>query len=611
MKIISKISFYLCVMGGLLSCDSYLDKQPDEPLTLKTVFEKKATTEGYLYQVFSYLPKYWDAGAYDEEGWIPASDEGIFSYDRGYRRLNNGSVNPSDVPYDKWDRYYKGIREANIFLANIDRCLELTPKERLIYRSEARFLRATYYFLLMRQYGPIILIGDEILPHTGFTYNVPRNTWDECVSYVESELTQIASILPPQPTRDDQYGKPTSGAALAMKSRLLLYNASPLFNPQEGKEYLYKEVKNPDGTPIFPQRYDADKWRKAAEAAREVINSGVYELVSTGNTYNDLRNIFAERWNSEIIFARTVNINSSWVMGVTPRQMKGYGGHGTTQNMVDAFGMQSSGRYPITGYNAKGAPIIDPKAGYSEDGFENFTHPWDNRAPMTNKMYVGRDPRFYMDIVWAGMEMTYGGSTDKYVTIEFYYNSTSGPGKSHDYAPAGYLPRKFTRKDNDPINGNWGDNRVTWPYIRLAEIYLNYAEALNEYNPGHPDILTYVNKIRERAGMPKLENAYPELNLTSASAQTDMRELIKKERRVELAFEGGFRYFDTRRWLDAGQVEKNIYGMNVFAPNQKNGGGYWSRIVIEKRYFDEAYYLYPMSQKELDRNKDLQQNKGW
>ena len=224
MKIISKISIYLCVVGGLLSCDSYLDKQPDEPLTLKTVFEKKATTEGYLYQVFSYLPKYWDPGAYDEEGWLPASDEGIFSYDRGYRRLNNGSVNPSDVPYDRWDRYYKGIREANIFLANVDRCLELTPKERLIYRSEARFLRATYYFLLMRQYGPVILIGDEILPHTGYTYNVPRNTWEECVSYVESEFTQIASILPPEPTRDDQYGKPTSGAALAMKSRLLLYD---------------------------------------------------------------------------------------------------------------------------------------------------------------------------------------------------------------------------------------------------------------------------------------------------------------------------------------------------------------------------------------------------
>lgn len=608
-----KFKFIVIVLlsFGIVSCDSYLDKQPDEPLTLKTIFEKKSTTEGYLYHVFSYLPEYWDPGAYDGEGWIPASDEGIFSYDRGYRRLNNGSVNSSDVPYERWNRYYKGIREANIFLANIDRCLELTAKERLIYHSEVRFLRATYYFLLMRQYGPVILIGDAILPHTDHNYNVPRNTWEECVSYVGGELTQVSSILPPEPLRDDQYGKPTSGAALAMKARLLLYSASPLFNPEDGTEHLYKNVKNADGTLLFPQKYDARKWMKAAEAAREVINSDVYKLVKTGDTFKDLRNVFAERWNSEIIFGRTVNITSAWVMGCSPRQMHGYGGHGTTQNHVDMYGVQSSGRYPVSGYTPKGVPMIDPKSGYNEDGFENFTHPVDNRSSMTYKMYVGRDPRFYMNIVWAGLEMTYGGSSEKYETIEFYYNSTSGPGKSHDYAPAGYLPRKFTPKDNDPLNGNWGDNRVTWPYIRLAEIYLNYAEALNEYNPGNPDILFYVNMVRERAGMKKLEEAYPELNLTTAAAQSNMRKLIKQERQVELAFEGGFRYFDMRRWMDSMSTEKNIYGMNVFAPNQKIGGGFWSRIVIEQRNFQKAYYLYPISQPELDRNKALIQNEGW
>lgn len=599
-----------CPLFVLTGCESYLDRQADDALNLQAVFSKRNTTEQYLYHVLSFMPVCWNPAGHDSEygeAWWPASDEGMFSYNRSYRNINNGSMNPANVAYDRWNRYYEGIREANIFLANVGACTELTSREILIYQSEARFCRAYYYYMLMRQYGPVIIVGNEVLPHENVVYNVARNTWDECVSYVENELSQLASLLPPVPESDKFYGKPTSGAATAVKAQLLLLNASPLFNPREGEDYIYKNVKNPDGRNLFPRAYDADKWRKAAEAAREIINSGTYSLVTSGSVYDNLRNVFYERWNDEIIWGRSADITASWIYGSTPRQFNGYGGHGLTQNHIDAYGMASTGRYPITGYNEQGEPVIDVTSGYQEGSFVEASHPVDNVSYEMNRMYVGRDPRFYMNVIWPAMKMTFSNSPSTAKVVEFYYNSGSGPGKSHDYAAAGYVNRKITRKDNNPPDRSWGTNQVTWSYIRLAEIYLMYAEALNEYDPGNADILTYFNAVRSRAGMPNIETAYPGI----AGDQVLMREMIKRERQVELAMEHGQRYFDIRRWMDAESLETTIYGMNVFALNQNPSSGFWKRSVIEKRVFEKKNYLYPISQNELNRNSLIVQNFGW
>jgi hypothetical protein len=467
--------------------------------------------------------------------------------------------------------------------------------------------------LLLRQYGPVILVGDRIMPHENATYNVSRNTWDECVSYVEQELSELASLLPA--TQETQWGgKPTSGAALAVKAQLLLYSASPLFNPRPDEEYIYKDVANLDGTKLFPQEYDPTKWQKAAAAAREVINTGKYSLMAYGNVKSE--ELYHKFWNdnTEMIWGRNVGITAPWVQSVMPRQTRPgstWGGAGLTQNHIDAYGMAGSGRYPITDYTAKGEPIIDPSSGYSEDGFQTFRSPIDAVDAETYRMYIGRDPRFYRDVVWAGMPLK--NSNANVMTVEFYYGSGSGPGLSHDYASAGYLVRKFTRADNNPQDSQWGDNNVVWPYLRYAELLLMYAEALNEYDPGNPDILTYVDMVRSRSGvgMPSLEEAYPELNLASPAAQSDMREMIKRERRVELSFEAGQRYFDIRRWLDVENTLYDAWGMNVFALSQDPMGGFWQRTLIEKRVFSEKNYLFPFPQTEINFNNQMVQNYGW
>lgn len=611
-----------CAAAVLFGCDSYLDRQPDQALDLKAVFESRTETEEYLYNVFSFMPIYWNPGGYDSENveaWFPASDEGIFSYNRSYRKINEGSMNPSNMAYNNYGRYYQGIREANIFMQNVDNCDELTPQLKLRYKTEARFCRAYYYFLLMRQYGPIILVGDVPLPDKDATYNVPRNPWDECVLYVENEFTEIAALLPA--TQESQWGgKPTSGAALAVKAQLLLYAASPLFNPTDPDNYIYKDVENSDGTKLFPQEYDLNKWKKAATACREVINTGKYKLMD----YSDKRSeaLYHTFWdtNTEMIWGRNIGIQLPWIQSVTPRQVRpgsSYGGGGLTQNQIDAYGMAESGRYPITGYEMKGGrlsganPVIDVNSGYSEDGFVTFNSPVDATEAETFRMYTGRDPRFYRDVVWAGMPLKNGNPN--VMTIEFYTGSGSGPGLSHDYSPAGYLARKFTLATNNPQEAQWGTNNVLWPYLRYAEILLMCAEALNEYDPGNTDILTYVNMVRQRVGvaMPPLEQAYPEKNLGTPAGQADMRDLIKRERRVELSFEAGQRYFDIRRWMDAEKTMFDAWGMNVFAITQAPGSNFWERTLVERRAFSPKNYLYPFPQNEMNFNKELVQNYGW
>lgn len=617
MKMLKYISLAMLLAPGLTSCDEFLDRQPDEALNEEKVFEKRATTESYLYYVYSYMPEEWNAG--DNAGWIPASDEGLFSLSRDFTKITNGSWNPGDVPYDKWTgkyssendyknykNYYRGIREATYFMSKVDLCPELSAEEKVQYKAEARFLRSFYYYQLMRMYGPVILTGNDVVDISSPTFNQPRNSWDECVKYVCDEMDSVARILPDQQL-DLWLGKPTKGVALAVKSIVTLLDASPLFNNPDRSKYLYADVKNADGTPLFPQSYDKTKWAKAAKAAKDVIDLNQYDLYRVYDNdgeidpFESLTGIFTERWNSEIIFGRSMD-DSWWYLHTTPRGTNSYGVYSSSQNQVDAFAMKN-GRFPITGYNGI-EPIVDPKSGYTERGFRDYTNPVNryNQTVKTYQMYCDREPRFYAYIIWNGMGYPYPSSRQR---VQFYYGSDSGPGASHDYAKGGYLIRKAVRNDINPENNQW-DTKLSWVIIRLGEIYLNYVEALIESDPGNADILIYWNLLRERAGLPDIDEAYPE----AVGNQELMRDLIRKERRVELCFESR-RYFDTRRWQIAEQTDVNIYQMNINGTDDSESGDYWQRKLAEVRPFEPKFYLYPIAQSEIEKNKAIIQNYGW
>lgn len=656
MKNITKLFIALAVYG-VCSCDSYLDQQPlDLPTTTEDVFSDRTKTEQALYRCYSWMPKPWLLSSNDD-GWggDACSDVIVTAFKHGDKNVRNGSWNPTAVPYKQWAKMYKGISDCNYFLANVDMCPQLTEADKTQYKAEARFLRAYMYNIIIRLYGPVVLMGDEVVDANAVIVK-GRSTFEECVDYVAEEFLKASKDLPPI-WSDKWTGKPTKGAALAMRAQLLLFAASPLFNPQ-GESLFKGWTSKATGEELMPQTYNPEKWKAAADAAKLVIDMPEYALVvkmkdGKIDPYASLRGVFMDNWNSEILWGR-YGADNDFLKRLYPYCWKnGWGGYSPTQTIVDAFAM-NNGRYPITGYSddtegrGKGLePIIDPESGYKEKGGSDFEHPYDHVTNFTFNMYVNREPRFYTNILYDGLlmpfnvnESTYPDNKTGVLFTQINYGKISGgkdgnANKGNNVPPCGYGVRTYISRECDPTKGNM--IHPIMPFIRLAEVYLSYVEALIEYGDlNNPDILKYWNMIRERAGVPNIEDVYPELK----GDKDIMRRLIRRERLVELPFEN-LRYFDLRRWQIADKVlPGSSYGMNIFGSDGtehgessrdgkgydgkhpgvynkiKPGYAYFKRVeqtYVEKTYVFESpkHYLYPLEQREIDRNSKIEQAPGW
>jgi hypothetical protein len=632
-KINIKHSYIGLIVTSLLfcACDSYLDQQPlDQPTTKEDIFKSKVNTEKYLFRCYSYIPDYWLLSAANGFPWSPASDEADVAWPHDVHKMNDGSWNPNEVPYGKWQNIYQGIRDINYFLQNVDLCKELSSEEITQYKAEVRFIRAFLYVSAIRMYGPVVIMHDDMLELDG-EYVIGRNTLNYCVEYLSAELTEVSHIL--YPTQNNtNLGRPTGGAALALKAVLLNFVASPLFNTNNS---IYENWKsNVSGENLIPTSYSEQKWKDAAAAAKAVIDLGRYELYKVYDNgkidpYASIYGIHYQKWNSELIFGRHITFGATeaearnFVYRITPKIFTGgWGGHSVSQKQVDAFAMDN-GKYPITGYsdgdtewNGKDGknPIIDPYSGYSETGASNFFHPWDKVSISTYNMYVNREPRFYMSIVYDNLRWVYGSNLTKSEVIDYGNGGNCYEASGTNHPLTGYTPRKFTFRETDPSLGNSGFVFPLWPIMRLGEIYLDYVEALIEYDHQNPDVLTYWNELRERAGLPSIESVYPGIE----NNQAQLRLMIRRERQVELFFENS-RYFDIRRWKIAEKTNNNVpvYGMNITvddgAPNNIGNTDYWKRTPIYRgnRTFLQKHYLYPLHQNELDRNKVIEQSYGW
>lgn len=273
-------------------------------------------------------------------------------------------------------------------------------------------------------------------------------------------------------------------------------------------------------------------------------------------------------------------------------ETKGGGGLGATQNMVDAFFMDNG----LSPYNSDGT--TNQGSGYASTGFSNFKAPFDVTSRSTYNMWVNREPRFYVNITYDN-SLWLNTNTGNIITSTQYSGNSGAKNSGSDYSPTGYIVRKNVN------TGSWSTGGRSVLLYRLANIYLDYAEALNETDPGNTLGLYYLNRIRERAGIPMYgegSNA-----LTIPTSQADMREAIRKERRVELAFEN-VRYFDTRRWKIAETTDSGpMYGLNVSA----DGTSFYNITAFESRTFQKKHYLFPIPQTEIDIDKKLVQNTGW
>ncbi len=617
-----KIILILIALFSLSSCSDFLDKQPDDQLTLDMVFSDKTRTEEWLAGIYSNVPDpCWGYQRNEEfdalsDDMAPSTGWEQFGWDVIGKQTGNWNTTTA-WPANWWVELPKRIRSAYIFINNVkaNPAQLVTEEDVQNMKCEARFLIAYYYSSLIDVYGTVPFHTDltpaDASSDSLMLGQTPR---DVIVNWCDKELKDLSTKLPANYTDNKKFGRATSIACLAVRARMLLFAASPLVNGNAD----YNGFVNKKGVALFNTTYDKSKWTRAANASKELIDMAEANGYKLYYEYNDdgtidpfmsYQNMMFKKptnGNKEILWARA-SMDVSYDHCSTPRGCAGNGGLGVTQSLVDAFYMEN------------GLPISDPNSGYSEKGFATQDQvrntKWDEVAPTGTtvtspgvitragaySMYCNREPRFYISVLYNGAWYRQEGRE-----THFYFGDWDG-GPTHDAPQNGYLVRKKHHPDFDARN-NINPYRPGILY-RLGEAYLNYAEALNEVDPTNPDILKYVNRIRERAGIPALP-------LSLLGNQDELRAAIHRERRVELNCEDGIRYDDVRRWKIGEQtLNGNFWGMNFTGTehddNVNNPNAFFVRKVYQKRMFNKKNYWFPVPQSEIDKNPNLVQNPFW
>lgn len=642
------------------SCEDYLDidKYVEDMLTLDTVFSKKNYTEEWLWNTYSFLNgRGAEIANKGETAFSFASDEAIFGdWDILCRQYQNCEYSATDpLKEDRWKHLYQGIRRASIFIHRVDDCPELSNSEREDMRAQSRFLRAYFYWMLIKQYGPVPIMPDKgqdiSLEYKDLA--VARNTYDECVDFICQELNQAARVLPV--TRNaSRWGQATRGIALATKAKVLLYAASPLYN---GNTEL-SSLTDDEGRQLISQEPSEEKWAKAAAAAKEVIDLGAYELltvkadattvpvpstVPTANipypkgsggidpfkSYQYCFNgeITASK-NPELIFTRqsyaSLDLNDI-AKHAAPRQINGWNTVAATLKQEKAYLMcdghpigRSSAEYP-----------------YQTQGFTLSVSEYPYIGNDVSLRYANREPRFYASISYNGAIWENESTTEtQKIGLQYTYYKDEPSGKRlsepNFFLRTGIGVKKYYHREDSWNTGGQQKYKVE-PTIRYADVLLWYAEALNELTSGSTyDIPSYneqttisvkreigsadegkgmrygFSRIRFRAGLPDLEdNIYNNYQLFKTE--------LKRERQVEFFLESA-RYFDLRRWKDAAEEENMpVMGLNVDMnkSDEQKQRFYEERFSDMPKVFLPKMYLWPIPKDELIKNQKLTQNPGW
>ena len=589
------------------------------------VFDNVSYTKRWYANVFAGIPDYSginsvNVGAF-KNPWTGMCDELVVGYGNS-SKYNNSDRNASNMGFHRYGDCYKYIRQANIFLQKAHPIMttgtqgdQLLEDELTQMKANVRFMRAFYHYLLFEQYGPIILVKDKIYDATE-DQDVPRNTVDEVVAYIDSELTAVASELTQEPIFEDKDYRawPTKGVALAVRAKLWLYAASPLLNGG------YREalaVTNPDGTHLFPD-YDAGKWEKALAACKDFIDyaeAGRYELYKEYKDDNgavidpdkSVYNLF-QKYTHEIIWA-TANNDWGGMNGdafdrrIAPRcEKNGLGSTGVTQELVDAFYMKDGLPISATAYLPQSTLYQEEGYGTYKDQNDNFSKKYTN-VSVSNR-YLNREPRFYNTVFFNGRQWPVSCNQ-----VLFYNGGNSGVQEGQATLTGYMLFKRFNRSVSLTNPGVASQFRPSIIF-RLADFYLMYAEAANEVNPNDVRVLKYLNLVRERAGLPGVETLNPAIR----GNQELQRAAIQRERQVELATEGQ-RYFDVRRWMIAdknGEGRQNGYAHGMNVRGEPNDIDDFNRVVEASQIvFNRKMYLYPMPDSEMRKTKNLVQNPGW
>jgi starch-binding outer membrane protein, SusD/RagB family len=563
MKKITNKLLLLSLLALLAGCKKnylYDGSTTEGPITEAQVWGNDSYARGVLNDAYFHIPEGFDL---DGDGAMLASgsDEAVNSNaNSSINIFNNGTWSPVRSVDNVFSGLYEGLRKVNLFLVNAptaaiipqDGLTQEKDIERL--RGEAFFLRGLFHFELLKRYGAIPLATRVFKREEDL--NLPKNTYQECLDQVTADCDSAITMLPTwtQSWSTAQRGRATKMAALALKSRLYLYAASPLNNPAG----------------------NTAKWELAASAAKALIDSNKHSLLSS---YYNIFNYGSAQYNNEVIFATRAQNRNDLEMDNAPVSYDGAKGRtNPTQEFVDAFEMTNGKAITTTG------------SGY------NPSNPYNNR-----------DPRL-------SLVVNYNGLSFKGRAVQTFVGGADGLNKNVNATLTGYYMRKFL---SQAVTWNQASNtnaRRPWVVFRYAEILLNYAEALNELGEPASKVLPYVNMIRQRSGinMPALQTTNASGNGYVAPTKEAIRARIQNERRVELCFEG-HRFFDVRRWklynTDAGPVTIPVTGMRITV--NPDGTLNYERFTVENRKFYAQHYLYPFSQSTINLQPAIIQNPNY
>lgn len=597
------------------SCKKYLDIVPPNTATIGSAFQNYNSALQFLYSLYSYMPvENAGAGAIN----ACATDQAIMVWQNNIvSSLLRGEQSTSNPLFNYWEgkncnpaiSSFEGIRQCYIFLENVEKVPGVSDSEKTRWKGEATFLAAYYHYILLRQYGPIPIV-DGILDFnatSGDAIYPKRQTYDSCVNYIARKFDEAAGMLPTTMVQNE-LGRITRYAVKAIKARMLLTAASPLFN---GNSEYYSNFKGKDGEAMMTLTYDKEKWKRAADAIRLAIDEAeaagkrLYQFSDCknpgdafGKTHRDsgiiaTRYTMVDPWNVELIWGYSGNPEGlyGWQQNCAPLTGQSYNGIGPSLKTVETF------------YTSNGLPIDrDPTWNYQR------RYEVDDNAH-TLKLHLNREPRFYADVAYDRGLYYINGQAE---TMNFRAGEAQGwRSGSTNYSFTGYLVQKPVHPQTVATDNNFTAIRYPWPLIRLGELYLSYAEAMNEYYGSAQQgvVLDYLNRIRLRAGIPSVQDAWALAGHGASFTQDELRTIIRQERTIELMFEGQY-FWDVRRWKQGNEnLSKTVYGLNYQGADE----GTFNRVmpVINRVFRTPVDYLFPISVSELSKNTNLIQNPGW
>ncbi|WP_255496070.1 RagB/SusD family nutrient uptake outer membrane protein [Mucilaginibacter sp. FT3.2] len=619
-----------------VSCKKYLDVTPDNVGTIDYAFRNRNEAENYLFTCYATLQQL----IYPQNNpGFTTSAEIVFPNDltdfqgidpTGFN-LIRGTQSSANPGLNYWDganggqAMFRSIRRCNTMLENIDKPVDLSADEKKRWIAEVKFLKAYYHFILFRLYGAVP-ITDVNLPINSSTaeVQVKRSPVDSVVNYMVRLIDEATPDLPAIiQNQTKELGRITQPIALAVKAQILTTAASPLFNGNPD----YISIKNKDGKALFPAAYDATKWDKAAVATLAAITSAeangnkLHTFISPANvgvlsdslkTVMDLQTAITEKWdlNTEIIWAL-----NPYFPGQT------YCGPRLTAKAAANPSFQGTFAVPIAEqelfYTNNGVPI-------NEDNTFDYTNRYGLRTgDKASRFYIGngyttvnahfnREPRFYADLgfdggIWFGNGLV--SQESLYYIQARGSGALAGPTDNIRINITGCWPKKLVNYLTVYDDGyTIADFRM--PIIRLAGLYLQYAEVLNEQGKSYAEVVPWLDKVRARAGLPGVVNAWSSFskNPTKFTTQDGMRQIIHQETRIELAFECEPGW-DLRRWKELQDVlSKPLQGWSIYEADAIN---FYRPHTVVVPVFNVRNYLWPITNDDLVINPNLVQNLNW